>query len=127
MWHTKIPNREGYEEALVKLGVRKPGSTEWYSYFCSEVGHIRAQGCVGLYMSIKAKTAERYAHVQHYARYKNCEAAEEVLCVRHPHPKNGKMPGYLIVTSHGIGECPVCDYHTQDEYHKQFKSQGRFI
>ena len=123
----KIVNDDsgGTKEALIELGCKEPGNTRWYSYYCSNVGHISAQNCVGLFMSIKPRTAEKYAHIQHYARYKNCEEAEEVLCVRYPRDYHKK---YLVVTSHALGECPVCQYHTKAEYYEQLdRTHERYL
>lgn len=117
------PNDEEYSRELQKLGVKYPGSTQWYSYYNSDVGLIRSQSCVGLYTSIKPTAKKQYRHIQHYAMHTECrEELEEVLCVRHPedHSKN-----YCVGVVHAPGECPLCIYHDKDEYLYQINKMQR--
>ena len=110
----KIPVVDPLERnALLAMGCPEPGSTECYSYLADSTGQIRYQRCVDLAQSLNAKGRKQYRYIQHYTIDFACPAAQEVLCVRTPHDLNYK---HRIVTRHKIGECPLCNYHSYDEY-----------
>jgi hypothetical protein len=108
MRYKRIKYRDRNAE-LRKLGCKMPESTEYYSY--NAIGRIRSQPCVGLYTSLKPSVT-KYDSVQHFSIGKACHEAVEVLCVRYTPDVED-----VIITRHYIGECPLCVYHTQEEYH----------
>ena len=111
------------DDALRKLGCKYPDSSEWYSYYITDPDIIRYQPCVGLFTSLKPHVKKQYNHVQHYSRHTVCRDAEEVLCVRYQHESvtNAyglfQKPDYVVITVHPLGECPLCNYHTKEEYY----------
>jgi hypothetical protein len=95
-------------KVLKELGCKYPESTAFYSY--NATSNIRYQPCVNLYSSLK-KSVTKYASVQHFSVTKVCQEAKEVLCVRY-------VPNIsdIIITKHFVGECPLCNYHSEKEY-----------
>ncbi|MHA2047540.1 MAG: hypothetical protein ACW99G_22395 [Candidatus Thorarchaeota archaeon] len=113
------------DDALRELGCKSPGSTEWYSYYNTEPDIIRYQSCVGLYTSLKTHVKKQYQHVQHFARHVACKDAKEVLCVRYTHDRGDyNDPDWVVITAHAPGECPLCNYHTKEEYHDNMEERG---
>jgi hypothetical protein len=128
MRYKKIQFRDK-DDTLRKLGCKYPGSTEWYSYYNTDPNIIRSQSCVGLFSSLKPSTKKKYEHVQHYARHVACKEAEEVLCVRYKYGlADVRSPDWVIITSHPLGACPLCNYHTEAEFFRNANERfGRDI
>lgn len=120
-WKKISSNGIVLHEELQKLGCKHPGDTKWFSYYCTYVGEIRLQPCVGLYQSIRPRASIKYNHVQHYTIEKSCDYAQEVLCVRTPKG----FTKFVIVTKHEMGKCPVCKYHTCEEHTTQMREELR--
>jgi len=108
----KIPwNDRQQDEHLIEMGCPHPGTPQYYSYLCEANGHIQQQRCAGLNSSLNTRGKRFYKYVQHYSIDQRCDEAQEALCVRTPH-----IASACIVTVHNIGECPLCNYHTDEEY-----------
>ncbi|MHA2065871.1 MAG: hypothetical protein ACXABY_15990 [Candidatus Thorarchaeota archaeon] len=108
------------DEHLIAMGCPHPGSPNYYSYLCDGES-IQQQRCAGLNSSLNTRGKKTYRHVQHYSIDHRCDEAQEALCVRTWHNLY-KDP---IVTVHKIGECPLCNYHTEEEY--QADVQRRYL
>lgn len=108
-------------DVLVGLGCPKPGSTDYYSYRCSSRGEIQPQSCVTLFSSLRVSAGKKFCDVQHFSLESSCHKAQEVLCVRTPHSEKRDV----IIVRHFVGECPICRYHTTDQYWEDVQRRRR--
>ena len=119
---TKVETSVNYaeDEALREMGCPHPNDPSYYSYLCDSVGDIKWQRCVGLGTSLNKRGAKSYKYIQHHSIGNRCSEAQEVLCCRTPH---GTFATHIIVTRHYIGECPLSNYHTEEEYENDVESR----